>query len=305
MSDRTAATTSASASGTFSLGGDLPVHRLGFGAMRITGPGIWGEPADRAEAIRVVRRAVELGVNFIDTADAYGPFVSEQIIREALHPYAEGVVIATKGGFTRQGPGLWTALGRPEYLKQQAELSLRHLGVERIDLYQLHRIDPAVPLADQLGALTELRDEGKIRHIGLSEVTVAELKEARGITEIASVQNRYSLTSRDAEELLAYSEREGIAFIPWNPIEVGELARPGGPLDKAAAAHEASPGQLALAWLLHRSPVMLPIPGTSSVAHLEENVASAAVNSPTRNSPRSATRLPPPERTSVAGPAGL
>ncbi len=267
----------AAASGTFAIGGDLPVHRLGYGAMRLTGPGIWGEPRDRAEAVRVLRRAVELGVNFIDTADSYGPFVSEQIIREALHPYADDLVIATKGGLTRQGPDIWTPVGRPEYLRQQAELSLRHLGVERIDLYQLHRIDPQVPLADQLGVLAELRQEGKIRHIGLSEVSVAELEEARAITGIVSVQNLYNLAERRSEDVLEYAERNGVAFIPWFPVATGELARPGGPLDVAAREHGATPAQLALAWLLRRSPVMLPIPGTSSVAHLEENVGAAGI----------------------------
>jgi pyridoxine 4-dehydrogenase len=267
----------AAASGTFRLGGDLPVHRLGYGAMRLTGPGIWGEPADRPKAVRVLRRAVELGVNFIDTADSYGPFVSEQIIREALHPYDEGVVIATKGGITRQGPDQRVPLGRPEYLRQQTELSLRHLGVERIDLYQLHRVDPKLPLAEQLGTLAELQKEGKIRHVGLSEVGVEQLEEARQITEIVSVQNQYSLVERAHGDVLEHAQRHGMAFIPWNPIAVGRLARPGGRLDTAAAAHGATPGQLALAWLLHRSPVMLPIPGTSSVAHLEENIAAAGI----------------------------
>jgi pyridoxine 4-dehydrogenase len=267
----------AAASGTFRLGGDLPVHRLGYGAMRLTGPGIWGEPTDRPKAVRVLRRAVELGVNFIDTADSYGPFVSEQIIREALHPYDEGVVIATKGGITRQGPDQRVPLGRPEYLRQQTELSLRHLGVERIDLYQLHRVDPKLPLAEQVGTLAELQKEGKIRHIGLSEVGIEQLEEARDITEIVSVQNQYSLVERAHGDVLEYAERHGIAFIPWNPIAVGRLARPGGRLDTAAATHGATPGQLALAWLLHRSPVMLPIPGTSSLTHLEENVAAARI----------------------------
>ncbi|MET9880206.1 aldo/keto reductase [Actinacidiphila glaucinigra] len=265
------------ASGTFLLGGDLPVHRLGYGAMRLTGPGTWGEPADRPGAVRVLRRAVELGVNFIDTADSYGPFVSEQIIRESLHPYDAGVVIATKGGISRQGPDRRVPLGRPEYLRQQTELSLRHLGVERIDLYQLHRVDPKLPLTEQVGTLAELQREGKIRHIGLSEVGVEQLKEARTIAEIVSVQNQYSLVERAHDDVLEYAERHGIAFIPWNPIAVGRLARTGGRLASAAAAHGATPGQLALAWLLHRSPVMLPIPGTSSVAHLEENIAAAGI----------------------------
>ncbi|OPC79486.1 oxidoreductase [Embleya scabrispora] len=267
----------AQASGVFPIGGDLPVHRLGFGAMQLTGTGVWGEPKDRPEAIRVLRRAVELGVNLIDTADSYGPFVSEQLIREALHPYADDVVIATKGGFARTGPGEWHELGRPEYLRQQTELSLRHLGLERIDLYQLHRIDPQVPLADQLGELARLREEGKIRHIGLSEVTVEQLREAREIVEIVSVQNLYNLVNRKAEAVLDYATAEGIAFIPWFPIATGQLARPGGPLDTLAKERGAAPAQLALAWLLRRSPVMLPIPGTSSVAHLEENTEAARI----------------------------
>ncbi|MDH6122669.1 aldo/keto reductase [Kitasatospora sp. GAS204B] len=265
----------ADASGTFALGGDLPVNRLGFGAMRLTGPGIWGDPADPAEAVRVLRRAVELGITFIDTADSYGPFVSEQLIRQALHPYADDLVIATKGGLTRSGPDAWSPVGRPEYLRQQTELSLRHLGVERIDLYQLHRIDPQVPLADQLGELVLLQQEGKIRHIGLSEVSVEELVEARAIAEIVSVQNLYNLANRRSEAVLAYAEAENIAFIPWYPVATGDLARPGGPLDTIAKDRGASPAQLALAWLLRRSPVLLPIPGTSRVAHLEENTAAA------------------------------
>jgi len=262
---------------TFAIGGDLPVHRLGYGAMQLTGPGIWGPPRDHDEAIRVLRRAVELGVDFIDTADSYGPTVSEELIREALHPYADGLVIATKAGLTRTGPGQWHPVGRPEYLRQQAELSLRRLGLERIDLFQLHRIDPQVPLADQLGALTDLQKEGKIKHLGLSEVSVAELTEARGYAEIVSVQNLYNLTNRQSEDVLEYAEAEGIGFIPWFPIATGELAKPGGPLDALAAETGATPAQLALAWLLKRSPVMLPIPGTSSVAHLEENMAARSV----------------------------
>ncbi|MCP2340719.1 aldo/keto reductase [Actinomadura rupiterrae] len=267
----------ADASGTFAIGGDLPVNRLGYGAMRITGRGVWGDPADPDEALRVLRRAAELGVNFIDTADSYGPFVSEQLIRKALHPYPDDLVIATKGGLTRSGPDDWRPVGRPEYLRQQTELSLRHLGVERIDLYQLHRIDPKVPVEESLGELALLRDEGKIRHIGLSEVSVDELKRARETTEIASVQNLYNLANRKSEDVLDYAEAEGIAFIPWFPIAVGELARPGGPLDGLAKEHGSTPGQLALAWLLRRSPVMLPIPGTSRVAHLEENLAAAEI----------------------------
>ncbi|MDT0572753.1 aldo/keto reductase [Streptomyces sp. DSM 3412] len=265
------------ASGTFDLGGNLTVNRLGYGAMQLTGPGVWGEPRDPDEAVRVLRRAVELGVNFIDTADAYGPFVNEQLIRRALHPYADDLVIATKGGLTRPGPGDWRPNGRPEYLRRQVELSLNHLGLERIDLYQLHRIDPKVPLADQLGELALLQQEGKLRHLGVSEVTVEQLKEARTQAEIVSVQNLYNLANRSAEDVLNYAEAENIAFIPWFPIATGELARPGGPLDSASKHHGASPSQLALAWLLRRSPVMLPIPGTSKVAHLEENTAAALV----------------------------
>jgi aryl-alcohol dehydrogenase-like predicted oxidoreductase len=270
-------TTSAAASGTFDIGGDLRVVRLGYGAMQLTGPGVWGEPADTAEAVRVLRRAVELGVTFIDTADSYGPFVSEQLIKKALHPYADDVVIATKAGFTRAGPGDWRAVGRPEYLRQQTELSLRHLGVERIDLQQLHRIDPQVPLEDQLGEFVLLQQEGKIRHIGLSEVSVAQLQAAQEITPIASVQNMYNLAHRRAQPLVDYATEQGIAFIPWFPLATGELAREGSPLQSLAAQHDATPAQLALAWLLHRSPVMLPIPGTSSVAHVEDNIAAAAI----------------------------
>ncbi|MDX2680060.1 aldo/keto reductase [Streptomyces sp. NY05-11A] len=267
----------ADASGTFALGGDLTINRLGYGAMQLTGPGIWGEPKDPAEAIRVLRRAVELGINFIDTADSYGPFVSERLIREALHPYPDDLLIATKGGLTRPGPDGWRPVGRPEYLRQQTELSLRHLGVERIDLYQLHRIDEKVPLADQLGELVLLQQEGKIRHIGVSEVTVHQLKEARTIAAVASVQNLFNIANRNAEDVLEYAERENIAFIPWFPLATGELARFGGPLDTAAKQHGASPSQLALAWLLRRSPVMLPIPGTSQTSHLEENTEAARI----------------------------
>ncbi|MEU2161618.1 aldo/keto reductase [Streptomyces chengbuensis] len=274
----TTASRPADASGSFALGGDLTVNRLGFGAMRLTGPGIWGEPEDPDEAVRVLRRAVDLGVDFIDTADSYGPFVSERLIREALHPYPDGLVIATKAGLARSGPDGWSPLGRPEYLRQQLELSLRHLGVERIDLYQLHRIDPKVPTADQLGELELLRQEGKIRHIGLSEVTVDQLEEARAYADVVSVQNLYNLADRGAEDVVRYAESRNIAFIPWFPIATGELARPGGPLDTAARRHGATPAQLALAWLLRRSPVMLPIPGTSSVAHLEENVRAAEID---------------------------
>ncbi|MFB7495181.1 aldo/keto reductase [Streptomyces sp. NPDC056161] len=272
-----AASRPAEASGTFSLGGDLPVRRLGYGAMQLTGPGVWGPPADPDEAVRVLRRAVELGVNLIDTADSYGPFVSEQLIHKALHPYPDDLVIATKAGLSRAGPDDWRPLGRPEYLRQQCELSLRHLGLDRIDLFQLHRIDPKVPPADQLGELVLLQREGKIRHIGVSEVTVEQLGQARRIADIVSVQNLYNLANRAAEDVLDHCEHENLAFIPWFPMATGELARSGGPLDNAAREHHASPSQLALAWLLRRSPVMLPIPGTSSVAHLEQNVAAAEV----------------------------
>ncbi|MEV0905523.1 aldo/keto reductase [Streptomyces hokutonensis] len=267
----------ADASGVYRLGGDLPVNRLGYGTMQLTGPGVWGDPEDPEEAVRVLRRAAELGVNFIDTADSYGPFVSEQLIRKALHPYSQHLVIATKGGLSRSGPDDWRALGRPEYLRQQTELSLRHLGVERIDLYQLHRVDPKVPLADQVGELLLLQREGKIRHIGLSEVTLEQIEEARKIADIVSVQNLYNLADRGAEDVLEYAERENLGFIPWFPMATGRLARPGGPLDTLAKEHGASSSQLALAWLLRRSPVMLPIPGTSRVAHLEENTRAAQI----------------------------
>jgi aryl-alcohol dehydrogenase-like predicted oxidoreductase len=263
-------------SGTFSLAGRT-VHRLGFGAMRLTGPGIWGEPADRAECIRVLRRAIELGVDLIDTADSYGPYVSEEIIREALHPYPEQLVIATKAGFVRTGPNIWRAVGRPEYLRQEAEMSLRRLGLDRIDLLQLHRIDPQVPAADQIGELKALQDEGKIRGIGLSEVSVAEIEAAREVADIVSVQNRYNLTDRNSEDVLEYCAREGIGFIPWFPLAAGRLAEPGGLVARVAGQTGATAAQIALAWLLARSPVMLPIPGTSSVSHLEENVAAATV----------------------------
>jgi len=256
---------------------DIPQMRIGFGALRLCGPSAWEPTPDRAAAHRVLRRAVDLGVTFIDTADSYGPFVSEQLIKRALHPYADDIVIATKAGLTRHGPGIWRPVGRPEYLRQQAELSLRHLGVERLDLYQLHRIDPAVPLADQLGVLVALQQEGKVGRIGLSEVSVAELQAARAITPIASVQNRYNLADRQAEALLDHAEAAGIAFIPWFPLATGKLAAAGGPLASVAARHGASPSQLALAWLLRRSPVMVPIPGTSSVAHVEDNIAAATV----------------------------
>lgn len=269
-------TVNATASGTFTLG-DMPIVRLGYGAMQITGEGVWGEPKDREEAIAVLRRAVDLGVTFIDTADSYGPNVSEEIIREALHPYEHGIVVATKAGLTRTGPGQWVPVGRPAYLKQQVEMSLRKLGTDRIDLIQLHRIDPEVPIADQVGAFKELQDEGKVRHIGLSEVNVDQLKEAQKTAEIVSVQNMFNLASRDAEPLLDHCTAEGIGFIPWFPLATGELSKEGSALTELAAQHDATPAQLALAWLLHRSPVMLPIPGTSSVAHLEDNLGAAAI----------------------------
>ncbi len=265
----------AAASGTFTIGGDLKVNRLGYGSMQLTGKGVWGDPKDPDEAVRVLQRAVELGVNFIDTADSYGPFVAEQLIRKALHPYKDDVVIATKAGLTRSGPNDWRPVGRPEYLRQQAELSLRHLGLERIDLFQLHRIDPKVPLEDQLGELEKLRQEGKIRHIGLSEVSVEELHEASKITKIASVQNLYNLSTRKAEDLLEEAEKHDIAFIPWFPLATGKLAREGGPLDEISKRLDAKPAQVALAWLLRRSPVILPIPGTSTVSHLDENIEAA------------------------------
>jgi pyridoxine 4-dehydrogenase len=270
-------TTLVSASGAFDLGGSTTVHRLGYGSMQLPGKGVWGPPRDHDEAIRVLRRAVELGVDFIDTADSYGPFVAEELIREALHPYPEHLVIATKAGLSRSGPSDWRPLGRPEYLRQQCMLSLRHLGLERIELFQLHRIDPKVPLADQLGELKLLQDEGKIRSIGLSEVTVDELRAAQEIATIASVQNRYNLADRESEALLEVSEAEGIGFIPWFPLATGQLSRPGGALDQIAKELDATPSQLALAWLLARSPVMLPIPGTSTVAHLEDNLDAAKV----------------------------
>ena len=271
-------TTLAARSGTFAIGGDLDVVRLGYGAMQITGPGIWGEPADRAEAVRVLRRAVELGVTLIDTADSYGPYVSEELIRSALHPYPDTLVIATKAGLARTGPGQWHPLGRPEYLPQEAEMSLRRLGLERIDLFQLHRIDPKVPVEEQVGELVKLQEEGKIRHIGLSEVSVDQLRAVQRLARIVSVQNLYNLAHRDAEPVLEACAQDGLAFIPWFPIATGELARAGGPLDALAKETGHTPAQLALAWLLHRSPVMLPIPGTSSVAHLEENLEAAGID---------------------------
>ena len=267
----------AAASGTFAIGGDLEVNRLGFGAMRITGEGIWGEPEDPEEAKAVLRRALELGINMIDTADSYGPDVSERLIGETLSPYPDDVLIATKGGLVRPGPGNWQPNGRPEHLREACEGSLKRLNLETIDLYQLHRIDPEVPAEESLGVLSELREEGKIRYVGLSEVGVEEIQQAREIVPIVSVQNRYNLTDRGSEDVLDYCEQEGIAFIPWFPLATGKLTQSGGPLDEIYERHDARPSQIALAWLLHRSPVIIPIPGTSSVAHLEENAAGAEI----------------------------
>lgn len=277
MTTHTDSARPAESSGTFRLGGDLRINRLGYGTMQLTGKGVWGEPKDRDEAVRVLRRAAGLGVNFFDTADSYGPDVAENLLREALHPYGDDIVIATKAGLTRQGPDLWAPVGRPAYLRQQAEMSLRRLRVERIDLFQLHRIDPDTPFEDQIGELKKLRDEGKIRHIGLSEVTVAQAEAARKIAPIVSVQNLYNLTDRSSEELLDWSAEQGIGFIPWFPLATGRLTGEGSPLTELAKQHDATPSQLALAWLLKRSPVMLPIPGTSSVAHLEDNLIGATV----------------------------
>ena len=262
---------------TFTIGGDLEVHRLGFGAMRITGDGIWGPPDDPEEAKRLLHRVVELGINLIDTADSYGPEVSENLIAEALHPYPDGLVIATKGGLRRTGPGEWPRDARPERLKECCEASLRRLRLDRIDLYQLHAPDRKVPYADSIGALKELQDEGKVRHIGVSNVSVEELEEAQGIVDVVSVQNRYSLSDLESEDVLEACERAGIAFIPWFPLAVGTLADRGSVLDEVAREHDATPAQIALAWLLARSPVMLPIPGTSSIEHLEENLAATRI----------------------------
>jgi aryl-alcohol dehydrogenase-like predicted oxidoreductase len=262
---------------TFAIGGNLEVHRLGFGAMRITGKGIWGPPDDPDEARRLLRRVVEAGVDLIDTADSYGPEVSENLIAEVLHPYPDGLTIATKGGLRRTGPGQWPRDGRPEWLKEACEGSLRRLKLDRIDLYQLHSPDPRVPYEDSVGALKELQDEGKIRHVGVSNVSVDELHRARGIVEVVTVQNRYNLEDRASEEVLEVCEEAGIGFIPWFPLATGRLAEPGGLLGRVAQAHDATPAQVALAWLLARSPVMLPIPGTSSVEHFEENLAAARI----------------------------
>lgn len=280
MTSTTASPAQASASGQLRLGTDvdgLRVTRLGFGAMQLTGPGVWGPPADRDECLRVLRRAVELGVTLIDTADSYGPYVSEELIREALHPYADGLVIATKAGLLRTGPGVWPPCGRPEYLRQQCEMSLRRLGVERIDLFQLHRVDPAVPAADQFGVLAELHAEGKVGLVGLSEVSVDQIVDASAVLDVATVQNRYNLTDRGSDDVLRHCTERGIGFVPWFPLAAGELTKPGGAVHQAAVKLDATPSQVALAWLLQRSSIMLPIPGTSSVAHLEENVAAAGL----------------------------
>ncbi|HEY0756364.1 MAG TPA: aldo/keto reductase [Ktedonobacteraceae bacterium] len=275
----------ATASGTFALGGDLPVYRLGFGAMRVTGEGIWGPPADKAAALAVLKRTWDLGINLLDTADAYGPDISESLIAEALYPYPQGLVIATKGGLLRSGPGQWQMDGRPQHLREALEGSLRRLRVDHIDVYQFHRPDPHVPFEDSVGALAQMKVEGKIRHVGLSNVTIDELARAQKIVSIVTVQNHYNLASPQSErmdaqqsaQLIDICARQGIGFIPWHPLSLGELARPGGVLDQLASRHHAQPGQIALAWLLQRSPTILPIPGTSSVSHLEENAAGAQI----------------------------
>jgi aryl-alcohol dehydrogenase-like predicted oxidoreductase len=269
-------TINASQSGSFKIGGELAVHRLGYGAMRITGKGVWGDPADRAECLRTLKRLPELGVNFIDTADSYGPDVSEPLIREALHPY-KGLVIATKGGLTRTGPDKWIPVGRPEYLIQQAHKSLRNLGVERIDLWQLHRVDPKVPRDEQFSAIKSLIDDGIIAHAGLSEVSIDDVEAAGKHFKVATVQNKYNLVDRASEKVLDYCAKHNIGFIPWFPLAAGDLAKPGSVLDAIAKKHHAAPSQIALAWVLQRSPVMLPIPGTSKVSHLEENVAAVGI----------------------------
>jgi pyridoxine 4-dehydrogenase len=267
---------SVAGSGIFKIGGEIAVHRLGYGAMRITGRGIWGDPEDRSEAIATLKRVPDLGINFIDTADSYGPEVSEELVREALHPYGD-ILVATKAGLARTGPSQWVPLGRPEYLIQQAHTSRRRLGVETIGLWQLHRIDSKVPRDEQFGAIKSLISAGVIRHAGLSEVSVGEIEAAQKAFKVATVQNRYNFADRSSEDVLDYCEKHGIGFIPWFPLGAGDLAKPGSALDAIAHAHEASPGQIALAWLLQRSPVMLPIPGTSKVAHLEENIAAADI----------------------------
>jgi aryl-alcohol dehydrogenase-like predicted oxidoreductase len=262
----------------FELGGDLPVRRLGYGAMQLPGKGVWGEPEDAENARNVVNRAVELGVNFIDTADSYGPYVSERLIHEALHPYPSELVIATKSGLTRPGPGQWKPNGRPEHLREGCEGSLTRLGLERIDLFQLHRIDSEVPLADSLGEIMRMRDEGKIRYIGLSEVGVDEIRQARELAPIVSVQNKYNFGDRKWEDVVDYCEAENIAFLPWFPLATGKLAEKGGKLDQIAARHDATPAQIAIAWLIKRSPVILPIPGTANISHLEDNIAASAID---------------------------
>ena len=267
---------SVASSGIFKIGGEIPIYRLGYGAMRITGRGIWGDPADRPEAIATLKRLPELGINFVDSADSYGPDVSEELIAEALHPYGE-LIVATKAGLARTGPNLWVPLGRPEYLIQQAHTSRRRLGVESISLWQLHRIDPKVPRDEQFGAIKTLIGAGVIRHAGLSEVSVAEIEAAQKVFKVATVQNRYNFADRSSEDVLDYCEKHGIGFIPWFPLGAGDLSKPGSALDAIAHAHGATPGQIALAWLLQRSPVMLPIPGTSKVAHLEENILAADI----------------------------
>jgi pyridoxine 4-dehydrogenase len=267
-------TATATSAGSFKIGGDLEVTRLGYGAMRLTGEGIWGPPKDHHAAIAVLERLPDLGVDFIDTADSYGPEDSENLIHEALHPF-NGIHVATKGGFTRHGPNIWAEVGRPEYLRQCCLMSMRRLGVETIELWQLHRIDRKVPREEQFGLMKELQDEGKVRHLGLSEVSVEDIKAAREVFDVATVQNLYNLKNRQSEDVLDYCEQQGIGFIPWFPLAAGELAAPGGAVAEIAAAHHATPGQVAIAWLLARSPVMLPIPGTGSVEHLEENVAAA------------------------------
>ncbi len=266
----------AAKSGSFKVGGDIKINRLGFGAMRITGAGIWGPPADREEALRTLKRLPDLGVNFIDTANSYGPDVSERLIHEALHPY-KGMLIATKAGFRRPGPGKWEMDGRPDYLRNQAIKSCKQLGVEQIGLWQLHRIDPKVPREEQFAAVKSLLDDGIIRHAGLSEVSVADIKAAARVFPVATVQNRYNLIDRGSEDVLEYCEANGVGFIPWFPLAAGDLAKPGSLLDNIAKRHKAAPSQIALAWVLKRSPVMLPIPGTSKVDHLEENVAAAKI----------------------------
>ncbi len=280
MADRTTTTLNASAAGTIAIGGDLTVHRFGFGAMRLTGPGIWGEPEDPEECRRVLRRALALGINLIDTANSYGPEVSERLIAETLYPYPDDLVIATKGGLTRPGPGQWVPNGRPDHLRKAFEGSLRRLRVDQIDVYQLHRPDPDVPLEESVGALVELKDEGKIRHIGLSNVDIDQIEPAEKLTPIVSVQNRYSLLDRTSESVLEVCSQEDMAFIPWNPLEVGELTRAGGGVSEIARRHHATPGQVVLAWLLAHSPAMLPIPGTSRVSHLEENLGAATLQLP-------------------------